>query len=397
MVTLSTRNFQSIVDATIDVDGFTLLVGETSAGKSAFLRALTASTGNKYRSGYVRYGEKELETSFVADGRTFSTRKSEGGGTTMMLDDVTFTKMGRDVPSDIKDYLNFGVIEVNDSKFNLNIHPQFQKPLLLEFSQKKVMEILSTSKGISDLKTAQSLLTARRAEVKGAITATDNIRADTARNLEESKSRMEKIEPLFKTFQQTYENYRQLSTRCERLNALNELIETSTRLREKVSKQSSAIERLGQLIETQNVENTRLSSLSSLKEQSDDIEYHQRRESKLERKISILTKIVGYEDGDSEYLKKYDTLVKLNDLWLKNLLVTKKIALYEERVKRASAVADKQNELDALRQRSDKLSALSVNVQMLGETRKRIKELDMICNQNICPICGNKLTEKHYD
>ena len=210
MVDIKAKNFQSIIDAELQIDGFTLLVGETSAGKSALLRSLTASTCNKYRSGYVRYGEKELETEFGADGRVFKTRKSEGGGTTMELDDVTFTKMGRDVPNDIKEFLNLGIMEVNDTKFNLNIHPQFQKPLLLEFSQKKVMEILSTSKGITDLKNAQSLITSRRSEVKGAITATDQLRADVARTLDESKSLMERIEPHFKVFQHKYEQYKRM-------------------------------------------------------------------------------------------------------------------------------------------------------------------------------------------
>ena len=213
MIKLRATNFQSIKDAEIDVDGFTLLVGETSAGKSAFLRSLVASTCNKFRSGFVRYGEKELGTSFEADGHTFTTSKSDNGGTTMVLDDTTFTKMGRDVPKEIADFLNIGNLEVSDSKFNLNVHPQFQKPLLLEFSQKKVMEILSTSKGLTDLKTAQSLLTSKRSEVKGSITATDRLREDTSRSLEQSVAKMSKVKEPFLSYQKDYECYKQLSTR----------------------------------------------------------------------------------------------------------------------------------------------------------------------------------------
>lgn len=393
MVDIKAKNFQSIIDAELQIDGFTLLVGETSAGKSALLRSLTASTCNKYRSGYVRYGEKELETEFGADGRVFKTRKSEGGGTTMELDDVTFTKMGRDVPNDIKEFLNLGIMEVNDTKFNLNIHPQFQKPLLLEFSQKKVMEILSTSKGITDLKNAQSLITSRRSEVKGAITATDQLRADVARTLDESKSLMEKIEPHFKVFQHKYEQYKQMNTHLERLNTMSELIAQRKNLNVHIGKIETFLSKSNELTNTLDAEKARLDSLSSLQRHSDDKKHIESEINRLERSISILKDIVSKDADIYESNGRLTMLNKLSQSVTEHRNLGVEVERLTVKIGKLTKVAETGDKLSWLKNRSESLARLSEHLTSLNDLRKKIKDLDVVVSEGRCPICGNLINE----
>lgn len=396
MIKLRATNFQSIKDAEIDVDGFTLLVGETSAGKSAFLRSLVASTCNKFRSGFVRYGEKELGTSFEADGHTFTTSKSDNGGTTMVLDDTTFTKMGRDVPKEIADFLNIGNLEVSDSKFNLNVHPQFQKPLLLEFSQKKVMEILSTSKGLTDLKTAQSLLTSKRSEVKGSITATDRLREDTSRSLEQSVAKMSKVKEPFLSYQKDYECYKQLSTRSERLNALNALLEEADRYRHCIDVRSKSLETMTTCIESLDKQKTTKERLCSLKESLVKQSYHSDKIKRAESRISILEKCSEITDLIYDISMRGRKVTQLDCALVKRRSDLEKVDRLTIKQDALVRLSDIQSELTDKKTRLSRLKLLSANIESLDLKRKEVDRLDSIVNKGICPICGNLITNHNH-
>ena len=171
------RNFQSIKEAKISVKGFTLLVGESSSGKSACLRAIYAATHNRFKIGQVRYGEEAatVKVRYPESDKVLTVVRRSTGSPIMKLGDEVFSKISRNVPQQVEEFNNFGVLSVSDNPYSLNFHSQFDKPLLLEFSQSKVMEILSTSKALDDLNFLHKILAEERSENRGAIGSTESI------------------------------------------------------------------------------------------------------------------------------------------------------------------------------------------------------------------------------
>lgn len=52
------KNFQSIKDAEVDIEGFTVITGPNNSGKTALIRALRGAFQNTSGTGFVRHGEK---------------------------------------------------------------------------------------------------------------------------------------------------------------------------------------------------------------------------------------------------------------------------------------------------------------------------------------------------
>jgi len=58
MISTIVRNYQSVVEAKINIKGLTVLRGASNAGKSSYIKALYAATHNRFRIGCIRYGEE---------------------------------------------------------------------------------------------------------------------------------------------------------------------------------------------------------------------------------------------------------------------------------------------------------------------------------------------------
>lgn len=72
------RDFQSIEDATIEVDGLTVITGPNNSGKTALMRAVSGAFTNARGTKFVRHGKdsSKVELSF-SDGRTLLWEKGE--------------------------------------------------------------------------------------------------------------------------------------------------------------------------------------------------------------------------------------------------------------------------------------------------------------------------------
>ena len=60
MIRVRVRNFQSIVDAEIVVDGLTVVTGQNNSGKTAVMRAVHGVFTNASGNALVRHGEDHL-------------------------------------------------------------------------------------------------------------------------------------------------------------------------------------------------------------------------------------------------------------------------------------------------------------------------------------------------
>lgn len=130
------ENFQSIADQTIDLGGFTAIVGPSNLGKSALIRAFRAWAYNELHLSDIREGTKEcrLTGEFLTENpyqvKTIVFRKSAKVNlyTVTFVDGTVreYPKIGTDTPDELKK-LNFNLLTTErDEIFNLNFQSQLE-------------------------------------------------------------------------------------------------------------------------------------------------------------------------------------------------------------------------------------------------------------------------------
>ena len=111
-VKIKIKDYQSIKDAEIEVDGFTVVTGPNNSGKSALMRAVSGLFRNaalEEEGSVVRHGEDKfrVEMDFGAEGKV-AWEKGPKIKPTYEVDGTTLHP-GRDVPDEIK---KFGVLPI---------------------------------------------------------------------------------------------------------------------------------------------------------------------------------------------------------------------------------------------------------------------------------------------
>jgi exonuclease SbcC len=98
---LRVKNFQSIEDASLDVDGLTVVTGPNNSGKTAMIRAVYGAFTNARGTKYVRHGKASCEVSLdFADGRSLVWEKGEKVNR-YVLDGQTLNKVGQGAPPEM--------------------------------------------------------------------------------------------------------------------------------------------------------------------------------------------------------------------------------------------------------------------------------------------------------
>lgn len=117
------RNFQSIEDASIVIDGLTVLTGTNNAGKSALFRAIRGAFTNAPGHAFVRTGQSHCTVDLeFDDGRTLTWMKGKGVNT-YVVNGKKLEKVDKGVPAEVR---VFGVdpIQVGDKELWPQIAPQ---------------------------------------------------------------------------------------------------------------------------------------------------------------------------------------------------------------------------------------------------------------------------------
>lgn len=116
MLKVRVRNFQSILDASITIDGFTVLTGTNNAGKTALFRALRGVFTNTRGSDFVRYGCGHCTVDVEnEEGKKIKWEKGPDGTNTYVIDGKRFDRVGFGVPQEVKDW---GVVPVTVNKID---------------------------------------------------------------------------------------------------------------------------------------------------------------------------------------------------------------------------------------------------------------------------------------
>lgn len=100
MIKARVRNFQSIEDATIEIDGLTVVTGTNNAGKSAFFRAIRGAFTNARGHEFVRRGKPHCTVDLTfEDGRTLTWEKGKGVNN-YVVNGKEFPNVGHGVPEE---------------------------------------------------------------------------------------------------------------------------------------------------------------------------------------------------------------------------------------------------------------------------------------------------------
>lgn len=95
------QNFQSIEDAEIVVDGFTVITGANNSGKTALVRAILGAFQNTKGYRYVRHGAKHCTVTLeFEDGSKLKWEKGKGVNR-YVINGKTYDKVGSGVPAEM--------------------------------------------------------------------------------------------------------------------------------------------------------------------------------------------------------------------------------------------------------------------------------------------------------
>jgi DNA repair protein SbcC/Rad50 len=141
---VSIRNFQSLAKVDLDLGRFTVIVGPSSSGKSAFIRACKAIASNMRGAGNITRGAKAAAITVRTGTHVVTLERTETGGKYRVVGptdaEASYTKLNQGVPDDVTRAL--GIAPVPANSMSANFAGQFDPPFLLRESGATVARTL---------------------------------------------------------------------------------------------------------------------------------------------------------------------------------------------------------------------------------------------------------------
>lgn len=145
------RHFQSLRDVSLELSPFTVIVGPSSSGKSAFTRALRTLVSNRRGTEWITHGERVATITATTNAgtvtltRSKSTMPAENSYIITPNDNTphaqkgqqTYTKLGGETPEPVSKFIGI-------TSPTITFAGQFDKPFLLDDSAAEVARTLGT-------------------------------------------------------------------------------------------------------------------------------------------------------------------------------------------------------------------------------------------------------------
>src|SRR3954469_16106248 len=126
---IAIRNFQSLRQVDLELGTFTVIVGPSSSGKSALMRAFKAVASNVRGSGMITRGQSQMAISYQTDTFTVTLERTEKAGLYRIANthggETNFTKLNGEVPQQVTSALRLEPVPVNGT--SVNFASQFDK------------------------------------------------------------------------------------------------------------------------------------------------------------------------------------------------------------------------------------------------------------------------------
>lgn len=141
---IKVRNFQSLHKVDLELSPFTVIVGASSSGKSAFIRACQLLTQNRRGTAFITHGEQTAQVIAKTQNGTVSIKRSKtstGPNEYTIIPEngepQTWTKLHGETPEEVTRFLNI-------PPHKLNVASQFDPPYLLSESAPEAARILGS-------------------------------------------------------------------------------------------------------------------------------------------------------------------------------------------------------------------------------------------------------------
>lgn len=180
MISVEIKGFQSLEHVTLQVDGYTAIVGRSNIGKSAIVRAIKCALTGSFESGFLRHDpntcarllkkakkcacqtsvrlkfDNDVELFWEKGDKINQYTVTEGGKTSV------YNRVGRnpDMPDFLKDH--FTPVKLGDRDETLQIAGQFSPVFLLGLSGTVVADILCDLGQLESINKAMTLVTRDR-------------------------------------------------------------------------------------------------------------------------------------------------------------------------------------------------------------------------------------------
>lgn len=353
------KDFQSLEKAHLGIKGLTLLIGESSQGKSSCIKAIKAAAYNRFRSGQVRHGSEATIVQLLFDDHKFSVKKTPQGSPVMVIDSLKFSKLGRDVPTQVDEVLNMSPIEVGNDKYSLNFFSQFENPILMDVSQKKVLDLLSTSKVLDKHTKLTALVHNLYLDTKSQIKSLDALLDESKAKVSQLRFELEALEQPKKRLEELYAEWTNVLAKLSDIQSLLCLLKAS---------HISTIELLISLINKINLYIDFSSSLSTISEYFSGVD-----PTKYDLLIELVERVFQLKD-------KLSTCNSLKEL----LSVKYPLDTYSKLESYLNEAVNVSNKLLAM----DSINSVCQSLKKLSQEGV---SLDKIIIDRVCPVCGSKV------
>jgi DNA repair ATPase RecN len=143
------KNYQSHHDTELELGNLTVIVGQSSSGKSAITRSLKALTSNQSGKAFITHGQQTTQISLTNDNGTVVLTKGKPEDSYVILptggEPRRYTKLGVGVPEDVSTFLGI------PAKDAINFAGQFDMPYLLKDSAGEVARTLGELTNVSSI------------------------------------------------------------------------------------------------------------------------------------------------------------------------------------------------------------------------------------------------------
>ena len=417
MFDILVRNFQCVKEAKIRVDGLTIMRGSSSAGKSSIMKAVYGAMQNKISP----LQPNRLDPSCLvalrfegAQGTVFKVSRKGSQSPVMCLGTQEYQKLGGKVPSEVETFLNLGFLDTSgDDKFCLNYSPQFQKPLLLSYSQKRIADILSSSSVISDFNDVWLALQGKRTELYGAFMRVDSMLSEGKDESSKLESWLTDAKPIALKVRDQLDARASLLIRKDQVSKIYGLLTQVYVVRNRmhlyavaldtasvvsgISKRHELCTSLRKCMHAREHVLTRMGMCLTALEHVDSIQSMQRRCAMVQKLVSLRSAIQVIANRSSLVC---DALMAANKVLsgyrvsaeLRNVCIgSTELGSLSSRIKLFDAAVGFCDMLLVWqKQRSIMLDILR-SQEELSVLRVKITNTEKLLNEDVCPVCGNNL------
>lgn len=216
------RNFQSLKNIDIELGAFTVIVGDSASGKSAFTRALKAVSSNIRGSSFITLGQSSSSVLVESEDWRITLQKSGSSSSYKVCDLSTglekeYTKLAGEVPEDVTSLL--GIEPFTDGR-SVNFSGEREQPYLVDDSGQQVAKVLGDLTNVSTILEAVREANRRRT----ASNSTLRIRVSDLDKLKQRVPRFKSLPSQRALLQDAEEKFTRLEDLSTSLSALQDLV-----------------------------------------------------------------------------------------------------------------------------------------------------------------------------